>query len=173
VNENLKNYESNERYLAKKLFQFMSNIKQYTFTEGHICYDTIITTQDDKQILGEIKVRSCEIDEYPDYILEVNKVINLIKKKKLNNYDSIYYINFFQNKNNALIDFIVFNLYERAKTWKTVKPIIIKKWMNAETYLSKSNKVEKQIMLLKYDEKIDMKGTFVLTEKRKNKRLWK
>jgi hypothetical protein len=150
-----------ERHLAEELFKLIPTIKEYTFTEGRVCYDTIITLNNDKKILGEIKVRSFQINKYPDYILEGSKLISLINRKKKDGFDLIYYINFFTNKD-KLYDFIVFDLTARIKTWKINKPIITKMWMNAETHLSTTIKVPKEVILLKYDPEMDCKGILPL-----------
>jgi len=158
----LKEYEKKERYLASILFNNMKGIKEYSFTEGHICYDFIVTTETDKIIIGEIKVRNNNIDKYPDYILQVDKLHNLIKRAEKYNYDIIYYINFFKTKEKSQKDFIIFNLSERIKIWYKTKPKIHSMLMNAETFRSNKIKVYKDVILLKYDEKIDAKGNLSL-----------
>lgn len=159
----LKNYEKTERYLAERLFSHIPTINTYMFTEGKICYDTIITLNNGSRILGEIKVRSCEANQFPDYILQVDKLINLIKRAKLNGFELIYYINFFNNdKTSTMKDFIIFDLTPRIQEWKVNRPIVIKKYMNDATFKSKTYKVEKEVIMLKYDEKTDMRGTFCL-----------
>ena len=162
MNETLNKFEQNERFWAEQLFKIFPNIKEYQFTNGRICYDVIITLHNTKTILGEIKVRNIKIDKYDDYILEASKLVSLIKKyKKLNN-DKIYYINFFNNEYEGIKDFIIFDLSARLADWKINKPIITKKWMNAETYKSRDNKIEKEVILLKYNDKIDCKGLLSL-----------
>jgi len=162
ITQNLINYEKNERYLADKLFQHIPTIENVEYTSGHICYDAIITLKNQTKIISEFKVRSFEANKYPDYILQVDKLVNLTKRKKQNNYDMIYYINFFQGKDKTNIEFIIFNLSGRKEQWQQNKPIIKKMWMNAETHKSTTFKVEKQVILLQYDEKIDMRGNFIL-----------
>lgn len=162
MTQNLINYEKNERYLADKLFQHISSIEKVEYTSGHICYDAIITLKDQTKIISEFKVRNFEANKYPDYILQVDKLINLSKRKKQNNYDMIYYINFFQGKDKTNIEFIVFNLTGRKEQWNKNKPIVKKMWMNAETHKSRTFKVEKEVILLQYDKDIDMRGNFIL-----------
>jgi hypothetical protein len=162
MNANLKVFESKERNLCEKLFSIIPEIEAYRFTEGKICYDVVIMTKSKKVILGEVKVRSFEIHKYDTYILEVSKLISLINKQKKLGSDRIYYINFFSNKSEGVMDFIIFNLTERIKTWKKVKPITIKKYMNAVTYISKEDKVEKEVIMLVYDDKIDCQGVITV-----------
>ena len=155
--ESLNNYEINERKLADELFKLIPTIESVEYTQGRICYDCLIKMKNQKTVLGEIKVRNIEINKYPDYILEVSKLISLINKYKKLGSDRIYYINFFSNKIEGIKDFIVFDLTARMKVWKENKPKIYKKYMNKVTYIS-NEKVCKEVIMLQYDEKIDMKG---------------
>lgn len=162
MTQTLKNYEKNERYLATRLFAHFNTIKEYSFTEGHICYDFLIKLIDDKTIIGEIKVRNFKTDKYPDYILQVDKLIGLIKRATRNNYDKIYYVNFFKSEDNTRKEFIIFDLTVRIKEWKVNRPTVKRMLMNAETHKSTEVKVFKDVILLKYDENIDMRGNFSL-----------
>ena len=159
--ENLAAFENTERFLAFKLLNTFDTVQQIDFTSGKICYDVEINLKNNKKALGECKVRNFQADKYPDYILEVMKLTSLIKKAQKTNSEFIYYINFFINEDNTKRDFIIFNLSERCKVWKTEKPQIKKMWMNHCTYIS-NVKVEKEIILLQYDPKIDKRGTFSL-----------
>jgi hypothetical protein len=161
MNPKLAKYEKDERYLASKLFNQFKGIKSYTFTKGRICYDTTIILQNDDSILGEMKVRSFKIDKYDDYILEVVKLVSLIKKAKAGGH-MIYYINFFESDKRGMKDFIVFNISARLKEWKDKRPEVKKMWMNEVTFLSTDKKVMKDVIMLKYDPGKDMKGTFSL-----------
>jgi hypothetical protein len=154
----LQQYEKNERILATKLFSLIPTIKAYEFTEGRICYDTIIHLENGNTILGEIKVRNCEFETYPDYILEVMKFKSLCKRMKDNNYNLLYYINFFNNEKEELKDFVVFNLSARIKEWQVTLPTIQHKWMNEVTFKS-NHKVQKEVLMLKYDKNKDWFGT--------------
>jgi hypothetical protein len=155
-------YEKTERYLAKKLLDKIKNVEDYWFTKGRVCYDIEILLKNEKMILGEVKVRNFKIDAYPDYILQVDKLISLINTAIKKKSDLIYYINFFDSDKPEQEDFIVFNLMPRIQEWKTNKPIIVKKMMNSETCVSTDYKIIKQVILLTYNPKIDMKGTFNL-----------
>lgn len=148
-----------ERLLTNKLLKNFNTIKDFYFTEGNVCFDCLVNMISGIKIIGEVKVRSFEINKYDDYIIEVAKLIRLMKKREQNEYDKICYINFFEHPKKTLKDFIVFNLSERIKEWKNKKPEVKKMWMNETTYLSKTKKVEKEVIMLKYDEKIDCKGT--------------
>lgn len=161
MNKILADYERNERILLNKLLSNFDTVEDYYFTNGKVCYDGEIIMKDGRKILAEVKVRNFEINTYPDYILQVDKLISLCKKATAKKNDSIYYINFFKTTEAYRQDFIVFNLMPRIKEWKINKPIIVKKWMNAETY--KSNyKIEKEVILLEFDKTKDMKGSFNL-----------
>lgn len=162
MNQKLIAFEKNERTLAARLFSHIPTIKGYTFSEGKLCWDAIITLDDDRKVLSEFKVRNFEADKYPDYILEVAKLVNLINKTKENGYDLLYYINFFENSNPALKDFIIFNLSERIKVWKVKPPQTIFKSMNKATFMSIYDKCEKEVIMLSYDEKIDCRGIITM-----------
>jgi hypothetical protein len=133
------------------------------FTENNECYDTLITLENGTKIIGEIKVRNFATTAYPDYILEVDKLVNIIKRKQTIDYDLIYYINFFHNQDKEVLkDFIVFNLSKRIEAWK-IKPADVQyKWMNACTRLSTTQKVKKEVIMLAYDSEIDWQGTITL-----------
>lgn len=158
MNANLNQYEKTEKFLGTKLFDLIPTIKTVVWTEGKVCYDTLITLQNDKTILGEIKVRNIKIDDYNDYILEVSKLVSLINKSKKIKSDKIYYINFFPNKVEGIKDFIVFDLSPRIKDWKINKPKVIQKYMNKVTYLSTDDKILKEVIMLQYDPSLDLRG---------------
>lgn len=158
MTQNLINYEKNERVLTTQLLNRIPTVKDYSFTSGHICYDCLINLKDGRTIIGEVKVRNFELGKYPDYILQVDKVVNLNKQAVTNHYDLIYYINFFKSSEPNRVDFIIFNLTERIKEWRSIRPEVKKMWMNSETHLSTTNKTEKEVILLRYNEKIDMTG---------------
>jgi hypothetical protein len=144
-----------------KLFSIIPSITNYTFTEGRICYDAIVNTDKNETILVETKVRNIEIDKYDEYILELQKLISLINRKKKNNYNKIYYINFFPHENSAMQQFIIFDLTPRIEDWKLIQPEIIKKYMNKAT-CDGDDKVVKEIIMLRYNDKTDCKGIFAL-----------
>ena len=159
MSQTLKIYEQNERILADKLFQLFDTIQDYYFTQGKICYDTVITLKNGTTILGEMKVRNFKADKYPDYILQVDKLLALINKAK-NKGHLIYYINFFESETTGMKDFIIFNLSARIPEWKVNKPVVVKKWMNDATFKSTEYKVTKEVIMLQYDETKDMRGSF-------------
>lgn len=151
----------NERYLTDKLFRGIGTIKTYSFTTGNICYDGTCTTTNDVTILFEVKVRSFKADKYPDYILQVDKLISLINRAKNMNLKRIYYINYFITDTPGVYDFIIFNLTPRIEEWKKTKAPVVQKSMNAATFKSTENKIIKEVILLKYDETMDARGNFV------------
>jgi hypothetical protein len=154
----LLSYKTKERKYAEELFKIMPDIKSYTFTEGKICYDTEIILNNDVKILGEIKIRQFDIHKYDSYILEVAKLISLIKKYKKMGSDRIYYINFFKGEYDGIKTFIIFDLTPRIEIWKTIRPKIYKKYMNRETFKSTEDKISKDVILLEYDCNIDCQG---------------
>ena len=162
MNPKLKSYEEDERYLLEILLSHFKTIENYNFTSGRICYDAEIFLKNKKTILSEVKVRKFKIDTYPDYILQVDKLISLINKAKTKGNDLIYYINFFKSEYKNRKDFIIFNLTPRIMEWKTNKPTVINKWMNAETCVDNPNKISKQVIMLNYNPKIDCMGNFYI-----------
>jgi len=161
-NQSLLTYTDNEKYLTSALFNHFETIENYEFTTGNVCYDVIVNLKNGTKIMGEIKVRDFELDKYPDYILQVDKLINLGKRAKELGFHKIYYINFFKTQTPAIKEFIIFNLSARIKLWKVTPPIVQEKYMNAATFQSKSYKVPKKVIMLKYEEEMDSKGTLSL-----------
>jgi len=161
MSEILDDYETKERYYATKLFKYIPEIIDFTFTSGRICYDCIIKTVD-KTILGEIKIRNFGINKYNTYILEVEKLLGLCKKAHKDKFDRIYYVNFFESEHPNNKDFIIFNLLPRIKEWKINSPKIEQKYMNAKTYISDDYKIIKNVIMLEYRSDIDAKGILTL-----------
>lgn len=151
----------NERLLMEKLFSKIPSIESWQFTQGRICYDAIVKTNKNETILVETKVRAIERDKYEDYILEVQKLIGLLKRKKDNGYDKIYYCNFFKTEKSEMQEFIIFDLTPRIEQWKLIPPDVIFKYMNKATFLG-DNKTLKEVIMLRYDDKTDCKGIFAL-----------
>lgn len=154
----LANYESNERTLLDKLLSQYETIEDYWFTKGKICYDTIIVMKTGLKNIGECKVRNFKRNKYPDYILEKQKLISLINRCVKEKYHKILYINFFDSDNPYRKDFIIFDITARIPFWKEHPPVVKKMWMNEATYLSKTHKVEKEVILLQYNERYDVLG---------------
>jgi len=157
-NQKLSKYEKHERDLGTYfIHSFPKEIKQAAFTppNSYSTWDMWYSTweQPDVSIINEIKVRNFEYTKYPDYILEVGKIKNLMKMYKQGK--PINYINFFKNKK-GFYDCIVFNLSARVKKWKKDNhiPTIIKS-MNAATFKSKYDKVEKEVVMLSFDPTMD------------------
>lgn len=156
--DNLVKFERNERYLGEQLFKRLPTIKEYEFTTGRVCYDSLVTTKDNKKIIVEIKVRRFKREKYNTYILQVDKLQNLIKRANKLNLDQIRYINFFETDNPAVVEFIIFDLTPRIKEWTKHPPKVEVIPMNVETWKSTENKIYKQVILLEFDPKIDAKG---------------
>lgn len=162
MKEKLKKYEARERELTDTLFRTIGTIKSYTFTQGRICYDGHFTTVNDTNVLFEVKVRDFEVNKYPDFILQTDKLLNLIKRSKTMGIGHIYYINYFKTSDPTIFSYIVFNLTARIEEWKKTKVPVIKKYMNNETYKSTTYKVEKAVVMLKFNSNIDQQGHFNL-----------
>lgn len=160
--DNLVKFERNERYLGEQLFKRLPTIKEYEFTSGRICFDSLVTTTENKHILVEIKVRRFRRERYNTYILEVTKLQGLIKKAEKLKQDTILYVNFFECDETNKVEFIIFNLSERIKQWQKKPPKVEKMKMNIETWKSEDVKALKDIILLEFDDKIDSKGDFYL-----------
>ena len=147
--------EYTERELATRLFK-MVNITKYAFSKGRVAYDTIFLNLTGNKILGEIKVRNFEANKYNDYILQVDKVQGMHRRGILNNCSKLYYINFFVSNNK--IEFITFDLTPRILEWQTNPPKVEKRIMNAVTCVRDQEKIYKDVIMLKYDEKLDCRG---------------
>ena len=161
ANKRLNKFEKHERSLGEQfIYSFPNEIKQARFTEpnSYAKYDGWYATwkQPDSSVCFEIKVRDFEYTKYPDYIIEVNKLKNLLKLSK--DGSKVLYMNFFKN-DKGFYDLIVFDLTARVPMW--AKGGIPKevRMMNEATFKSKYKKVEKEIVMLEYIERIDTKIT--------------
>ena len=160
-NKKLSKYEKHERKLGTLfLHSFPNEIKQAKFTEpnSYSTYDGWYATrlQPDASVCFEIKVRDFEYTKYPDYILESGKLKNLLKLHTQGH--RVLYMNFFKN-DKGYYDLIIFDLSKRVPDWKEFGcPTVIKK-MNAATFKSKYDKVDKEVIMLKYDDRYDVKIT--------------
>jgi len=158
MNQRLSKFEKHERKLGTCfLMSFTNEINHAVFTNpnSHSFYDGWYTTfkNPDVSTCFEIKVRNFEYTKYPDYILEAGKLRNLLKLHEEGK--TILYMNFFKN-DKGFYDCIVFNLSKRVPKWiKDGRIPTINKLMNAETFKSRYNKVEKQVVMLQYDPSID------------------
>ena len=101
-------------------------------------------------------------ERYNTYILQVDKLQNLIKRAEKMKLEEIRYINFFESDETNKVEFIIFNLSERIKQWQKKPPKVEKMKMNIETWKSEDVKALKDIILLEFDDKIDSKGDFYL-----------
>ena len=153
ANEKLSKYEKHERSLMEQFFySFPTKIKTYYFTppNSYSIYDGSYTTTENVEVCFEVKVRNFEYTKYDTYILESGKLKNMIKLGK-----EIRYINFFKN-DKGFYDMIVFDLSKRVKQWTIDGKVPVEtKMMNAATFKSRYDKIEKQVVMLKYDPNID------------------
>lgn len=101
-----------------------------------LAYDCYIIYKGKKYII-ELKDRDPKCEQYDEYILEKDKYERVIAWKERLGAAGAYYCNWFGNTA------YLFNLENPTITEKPSK-----KWMNAVTALSTSNKIEKQIYLI-------------------------
>lgn len=158
MHNNLEKYTRNERNLMTQFFEtFDEIVEAFQFTEGNVFYDYhYITSVSDPSIFGEIKVRSFPIEKYPDYIIELQKMNNLAKL--VNDGFYVQFSNFFKNKNGTY-DLIVFNITYRVQLYRKMgyENVVKRMYMNETTFKSRSKKVMKDVILLKFDPMIDTK----------------
>jgi hypothetical protein len=167
--ESLSTYENQERFLAYKLLTTSPNIKEIYFTKpnSRTPYDGIYIKYDGTRILFEIKVRSFELDTYPDYILERGKLQNLIKQ--IERGYNVAYINIFPTSNRDVYSAILFDLNARYARWKKYGISYVQRWMNTATFKSTSKKSSKEVVMLKYEDVWDHKVSSFNTKEPKPK----
>jgi hypothetical protein len=154
-----------ERLLGHYLLSHLKGIKSYYLTDAHLPYDAVVVTNSELSALIEIKVRDNTINQYPDYILEVEKLDKLVNAAKAHN-NRILYINFFKTEVPEQWDYIIFNITARLREWEingAPTPKVI--YANEMTYVSKEKKKEKWVITLKYEPDKDEKGSFNLNKK--------
>ena len=117
--------------LCKKL-----NLQYGEPENDKLAYDCYIIYKGKKYII-ELKDRDPKCEHYDEYILEKDKYERVIAWKERLGAAGAYYCNWFGN--NAYL----FNLEDPRITENPSK-----KWMNAVTAMSTSNKIEKQIYLI-------------------------
>jgi hypothetical protein len=158
-------FEDREKYLAHYLLSHLKGVKSFYLTGAHLPFDAVAVTKSDITTLIEIKVRDNTINQYPDHILEVEKLDKLVIAAKAKNH-KILYINFFKTEAPEQWDYIIFNMTGRIREWNEHGPptaqIIL---ANDKTFVSKENKREKWIIKLKYEDDKDQKGSLNLSQK--------
>jgi hypothetical protein len=116
----------------------------------------------DKTYLGEIKVRSFNINQYDTYFLETAKLNNLLESAKIRDL-GIVYVNFFKTEEYNKWDYIIFNLKARTNKWnKDNSPVVEYIPMNTRTFVDSVNKTSKYVIRLKFEKEIDRKGTIII-----------
>jgi len=87
------------KILEEKILTKLFKSKEYLTGEFDI--NDLFIERQDEIILGELKTRNNKHTDYPDWILENDKLESLIKKQKETNKDNkksnIYYINYFND----------------------------------------------------------------------------
>ncbi len=141
----MKTFFDNHQY---KLYQF-------TPPKSRSGYDgTFKINERDTSVFFETKVREFPLETYDTYIIEVRKA-NCLAKWMNKGFD-VKYFNFF--KNNGGYDLIMFDLNQRIRVWRAMgqENVVEYKWMNQYTY-KKSGKIQKAVIMIRYDDMIDMK----------------
>lgn len=159
--QKLNKYEKAERELGTLFcYSFADKIKQAAHTppNSYATYDMWYCTfkEPDVSTIVEIKVRNFDVDKYDSFIIEKNKLKNLLKQVKEGKHS--IYLNFFKNEN-GYYDAIAFDVEKRIPEWKVNGLPIENKWMNSATFRSTTKKVEKEVIMLRYNEKYDTKIT--------------
>jgi len=164
----LAGFEKRERLLAAKLLSENKCISEYSFTSGRIFYDGIAVSTDGRKALFEIKVRDFDVNTYNTYFLEVAKFKNLFEAGERTGH-TILYINFFKTDDPERWEYISFNLSKRIEHWrKNGSPATERIRMNKETFISRQEKIYKDVIRLSYEPEMDKKG-WVFTPNNKKK----
>lgn len=150
-------YENQERTLTKGFFD-QKGFTLYNFTEpgSKRGWDgTYKLFERDTSTFFEVKTRNFPVSKYPDYILEARKALSLSNWH--NKGFTTNYFNFFINSDGTY-DLIIFNIQCRINLWRQQgeEKVIVWRWLPEFTY-KKSNKIQKAIILIKYDPLIDLK----------------
>lgn len=156
--QNLNFYETRERNLCKQLFtSYEDKLHAYQFTKpgSRKGYDGFYQlTPQDSSVVFEVKARDIQIDQYPDYIMEAGKANTLSTWH--NQGHQTKYFNFFK-KPDGRFDFIGFDITTRIEEWRELgyENVVQLKWMNAVTCVSRKNKIQKEVIMLKFRPDID------------------
>jgi hypothetical protein len=154
-----------EKILTHYLLRHMSGIKSFYLTEAHLCFDAVAVTNSGITTLIETKVRDNNVNQYPDYILEIEKLDKLMNAAKAKDH-KILYINFFKTDAPETWDYIIFNITGRLREWSEHGPPTPQCLLaNDKTFVSTEKKREKWILRLKYESDKDQKGTLNLNQK--------
>lgn len=154
-----------ERLLGHYLLSHLKGIKSFYLTDAHVAYDAVAVTKSDITTLIEIKVRDNTINQYPDWILEVEKLDKLSNAAKAKNH-KILYINFFKTEAPEKWDYIIFNMTGRIRKWSEGdKPELRCLFANDKTFVSKEDKRDKWVIMLKFDDSMDERGSLNLNQK--------
>jgi hypothetical protein len=155
--KSLETYENEERYLAKKLLETSSNIKEINFTrpEQRKFYDGWYIKNNETSVFFEVKCRAFSIDRYPDFIMEKKKLENLLSL--VGQGKRVAYINIFTTQSPDYYSAILFDLNGRYEQWKESGIPYERRYMNSQTFVSRSNKIEKEVYMMQYDSNIDHK----------------
>lgn len=154
-----------EKLLTRTLLSSMRGIERFYLTsEDHLPYDAVATTVSGISTLIETKVRNFSINNYQEFILEIEKLDKISNAAKSNNL-KILYINFFKTDEPEKWDYIIFNITGRIRKWDEEKPEVKCIYANDKTFVSTMNKRDKWVIMLKYDITIDQRGTISLNQK--------
>ena len=158
-------FENREKDLTRYLLSHMKGVKSFYLTDAHLPYDAFVVSKSDITAIIETKVRDNTINLYPDYIMETEKLFNLISAATANNH-KILYINFFKTEKPEQWDYIIFNISCRIREWgEHGSPDAQCILASDKSFISKEKKKEKWIIRLKYEQDKDEKGTLNLNLK--------
>lgn len=160
--KSFKSYEKKERVLAKQYFEY-SNITEYTFEpDGNYATTDGDYVIDGKKVRFEIKVRNFEKDRFPTLILELKKAAQLLQYHK-QGYKATY-LNFFKEADGTHTA-IEFDLSTRFKYWqhkgyKNLRDVSITKSLPSYTAGSGGYFIDKEVIMLTPQPKVDIITTF-------------
>jgi hypothetical protein len=157
MNQAMEAFEKKERYLTEQFFKKIG-ITTYNLSEcgSKSAFDGDYTTPKGVNVKIEIKVRSFPFGTYPDYILEKKTIEKWVLPFIQGNL--ISYINYFPAGVNKYT-VIVFQITQRMRAWingNWENCFEIRK-MNDKTFISKYDKIDKAVHMLKFDPAIDGK----------------
>lgn len=150
--ENLEHFKEMELKIAKSLLTSPKiselKISSNRFSKFDGSFHSLSYNVDCK---FEIKMRSFSMTKYPNHIMEISKYKNFCKLYN-KNFFCLYIMCF--TEENGIYSSIFYDISNRIKLWGDCPPLTTMK-MNACTAYSRYDKIDKSVILLEPDEKID------------------
>ena len=146
---NLNSYEIKERLLTRNLFYGSRLVSDLKFTEpgSFSTYDGEFNFNGTR-VVFEVKCRDFSIDKFDSWIMQADKLRNLSKHEC-----QTVYINYFTTPTEGCYSAILFNITKRLQAWKNNIPYTTMT-MNDATFKSRTKKIEKNVILLKYEREM-------------------